>query len=133
MKPWSLLFLRMTSGLLMAWWGLDKLLDAEHGVAVAERFYLGIGARTGFLQLFGVAQLLLGVGVVLGWQRRWLYPGLLAIAAATALGVWRSILDPWGLWLERTNALFYPSAIVLAGVLVLMAFREEDTLALDRR
>lgn len=133
MKAWTLLALRLSCGLLMVWWGLDKLVNVEHGVAVAERFYLGIGTAPAFLQFFGVFQTLLGVAVMLGWRRRLLYPPLAAIAGVTAAGVWRSILDPWGWWLGRTNALFYPSLIILAAVLVLMAFRAEDRLALDAR
>ena len=65
--------------------------------------------------------------------RTLLYPVLLVITGATVLVVWRSIVDPWGWVLEGSNVLFYPSLIIFAGSLVLWAFREEDTLALDRR
>ena len=44
----------------------------------------------------------------------------------TAIGVWKSILDPWGWVLEGSNVLFYPSAIVLSASLVLWAFMDED-------
>ena len=131
MQPFALLALRVTTGFLIVWWGLDKLVNVGHAVAVSERFYLGVVSSEGALQAFGVAQTLLGVLIVAGLFRRWTYPALLAITGATALGVWRSIVDPWGWVLEGSNALFYPSAIIVAGVFVLLAFREHDEWHLD--
>jgi uncharacterized membrane protein YphA (DoxX/SURF4 family) len=115
----------------MVWWGLDKLVDVEHGMQVSEGFYLGLFSSPLVLQAFGVLQIVLGLGVVAGFARRFLYPALLAITAATALGVWKSIIDPWGWYLEGSSVLFYPSLIIFAGSWVLWAFRGEDRLALD--
>jgi hypothetical protein len=56
---------------------------------------------------------------------------MLAIFTVSGLSVWKSIVDPWGWVFEGTNALFYPSLIILAGALVLWGFREQDTIALD--
>lgn len=133
MKEKSLLFLRVSIGLLMVFWGLDKLVNVEHGMRVSEGFYGGIFSVPVLLQAFGVLQTLLGLLVVAGVARTLLYPAVLAITGVTALGVWKSIIDPWGWVLEGSNALFYPSLIIFAGGLVLWAFRDEDTLALDRR
>jgi uncharacterized membrane protein YphA (DoxX/SURF4 family) len=132
-KEWTLLFLRISLGLLMIWWGLDKLVNVEHGVQVAEGFYLGIGAAPAVLTVFGVLQILLGIMVILGSWRRFAYPALAVVTVATALGVWKSIVDPWGWVLGRTNALFYPSLIIFAGALVMWAFMQEDTLSVDGR
>lgn len=132
-RDWTLLLLRVSLGLLMIWWGLDKLVNVEHGVRVAEGFYLGIGAAPALLQVFGVIQILLGLLVIIGLLRRFAYPALAAITLVTALGVWKSILDPWGWVLGRTNALFYPSLIIFAGALVMWAFIPEDTLSVDGR
>lgn len=131
MQPLSLFALRVTTGLLIVWWGLDKLVNVGHAVAVSERFYLGVVSSEGALQAFGVAQTVLGLLIVAGLFRRLTYPALLAITGATALGVWRSIVDPWGWVLEGSNALFYPSAIIVAGALVLFAFRDHDVWHLD--
>ncbi|MGI8672294.1 MAG: hypothetical protein ACR2LU_06765 [Luteitalea sp.] len=43
-----------------------------------------------------------------------------AITAMTMAGVWRSIVDPWGLILAGSNALFYPSLIIFAAALGLV-------------
>lgn len=131
MREFSMLLLRVTMGGLTIFWGLDKLVNVEHSLAVTEAFYLGIGASTLFLQGFGVAQTLLGVLIVLGLYRRYAYPPLVLISLATALGVWRSIVDPWGWLLEGTNVLFYPSVIILAAALVLHGFRDDDAWSMD--
>lgn len=133
MKHRTLLLLRVSLGLLMLIWGVDKLVDVEHGLGVAERFYLGVGAEAGILAALGVLEMLLGVFVILGLMRRIAYSALVVVCGITALGVWRSIVDPWGWWLEGTNVLFYPSLIILAGALVLWAFVDHDRISLDAR
>jgi hypothetical protein len=70
---------------------------------------------------------------VAGVARRWVYPAVAAITGTTLLGVWRSVVDPWGWYLEGSNVLFYPSAVVFAAVLVLWAWRDEDLLAVGPR
>lgn len=94
MKSRSLLLLRISLGLLLVIWGLDKLVNVEYGLT---------------------------------------YPLQLVINGATLLGVWKSILDPWGWYMKGGNALFYPSLIIFAGSLVLLAFRDEDRLVVGRR
>lgn len=133
MKQWSLFFLRLTIGALLVWWGLDKLVQVEHGVEVATHFYFGVGTGRAFLQAFGVFEAALGLLIMLGWLRRWTYPLLLLITGVTLIGVWQSVVDPWGWVLEGSNALFYPSVIIFAGSLVLWAFRDTDLLALDAK
>jgi hypothetical protein len=111
-------------------WGVDKLVNVKHGLTVSEHFYLGAFSNAVLLRAFGVAQMAL---ILLGVARRVLYPALLAITGATLLGVWRSVVDPWGWWLEGGNVLFYPSLIIFAGSLVLWAFADEDRLVVGRR
>jgi putative oxidoreductase len=129
----SLLLLRVSLGGLMVYWGVDKLLNVSHGVGVAEKFYGGVSVATTVMQAFGVAQLLLGVVIVLGLLRRVAYPLLLLVTGTTLLAVWKSIVDPFKLMMPGGNLIFYPSLIIFAGALVLLAFREQDALALDAR
>lgn len=133
MKATTLLFLRVSIGLLMVIWGLDKLVDVEHGMKVSEAFYFGAFSVPVLLQVFGVAQIVAGLLICLGLMRRLVYPLLLAITGLTALGVWKSIVDPWGWMLKGSNVLFYPSLITFAASFVLWAFREEDTISVDQR
>lgn len=133
MQAATLAFLRITIGALLIWWGLDKLVNVSHGVEVAKRFYFGVGTGISFLQGFGVVEAVLGLLVVLGWARRWTYPPMIAITGATLIGVWKSVIDPWGWLFQGVHALFYPSVIIFAGALVLWAFRDLDRIAIDAR
>lgn len=133
MKSISLLVLRVSLGWLMVVWGVDKLADPDHGRAVAESFYLGLGSGASFLTVAGVAQVALGVFLVLGWLRRWCWPALLLVTGATLLAVWKSILDPWGFVLDGGNLVFYSSAVIFAGALVGWAYVDDDRIALDAR
>ncbi|HXG55021.1 MAG TPA: DoxX family membrane protein [Vicinamibacterales bacterium] len=131
-KVYALLFLRLSLGLLMLVWGVDKLANPTHGMAVAEGFYFGLLGARALMPVLGIAQLGLGLLVILGLARRYVYIALAAVTGVTLIGVWRSVLNPWGWYLGRTNALFFPSLIIFAGVLVLLAFRDEDQLVLWR-
>jgi len=132
-KVYALLFLRLSLGLLMLVWGADKFANPSHGVAVADGFYFGLFGTRELMPVLGFAQLVLGILVMLGLARRYVYVTLAIVTGVTLIGVWRSVLDPWGWYLGRTNALFFPSLIIFAGVLVLLAFRDEDRLVVGRR
>lgn len=131
MKRWGLCLLRITTGWLLVMWGLDKLFNVEHGQAVAETFYLGIGSQAAVLNVLGVLQIILGALVVLGLWRRRAYPVAFVVLLITALGVWKSIIDPWGWFLDGSQVLFYPSAIIAAGALLLWGTIDEDEMTLD--
>ena len=133
MKRWGLLLLRVSTGWLLVMWGLDKLVNVEHGQRVAESFYLGLGTQAVVLNVLGVLEVILGLLVVVGFLRKWAYPVTFVVLLITALAVWRSILDPWGWFLEGSQVLFYPSLIVFAGTMVLWGTMDEDELTLDAR
>ena len=130
MKTKSLLLLRISLGFFLVVWGLDKLVDVKHGIGVSDWLYFGLFSNQLLMQAFGVAEIAVGLLIVLGVARRFTYPILLAITGVTLLGVWKSIIDPWGWWLEGAEALFYPSIIIFAASLVLWAFQDEDRLVL---
>ena len=133
MKRWGLFLLRVTTGWLLVMWGIDKLVNVGHGQRVAEAFYLGIGSQAVVQNVFGVLQIILGALVVLGLWRKRAYPVAFVILMVTALGVWKSIIDPWGWFLEGSNVLFYPSAIIAAAALLLWGTMDEDRMTLDAK
>jgi len=132
MKAKSLLLLRISLGLLIIWWGYDKVFNTAHGTAVADAFYFGILSGAGAIKVLGVLQIIIGGLTIVGLLRKFVYPATLAITAITAFAVWKSIIDPWGLFLEGTNTLFYPSFITAAAALVLLAFMDEDVITIDK-
>jgi putative oxidoreductase len=133
MKTLTLAFLRVSVGLLVLYWGLDKIVDVQHAVAISDRFYLGAFSHPALLAGWGVVQTAVGALMVVGLLRRWVYPVVILINGVSLLAVWRSIVDPWGWVLEGTNVLFFPSLIIFAASLLLWAFREEEGYVLDRR
>ena len=133
LQPFALVALRASLGLLMLVWGADKFANPAHGMKVAERFYFGLFGAQALMPVLGALQLALGALVLVGLARRFAYPALAAVTGLTLLGVWRSVIDPWGWYLEGTNALFFPSLIIFAGALLLLAFRDADSWTLDAR
>ncbi len=133
MKAASLLILRVSLGLLILIWGVNKIINTGHAAAVSKGFYLDLFSQPVVLQAFGVLQSIVAIAIIVGFMRRFTYPVLIALAGITLIAVWRSIIDPLGLiFAEGTNVLFFPSFTVFAGSLVLLAFKEEDTLSLDK-
>ncbi len=133
MKAWSLLGLRVSMGWLLVIWGADKIFNTAHGIAVAEKFYFGFLASDLLLPIAGLVQVLIGLAVVIGIFRKWVYGLQLLFNAASLLAVSASVIDPWGWYLGNTNALFYPSLIIFAASVLLIAFKGEDRLCLDSR
>ena len=133
MKALGLLLLRVSTGGLLVTWGLDKIVNTEHGVAVATNFYLGIGQQPWLQRVLGVLQIILGLLVIVGFMRKLAYPVAFVVLGITAVAVWRSIIDPLGLMLDGPNLLFYPSSIIFAATIVLWGTMSEDTLAVDAR
>ncbi len=133
MKHVSLLALRVSIALLVLIWGLDKIVDTEHAIGVSDAFYFGILSVGALMPALGVAQVAVALLALVGLFRRFVDPLIFLINLGSLLSVWRSIIDPWGWFLEGTNALFFPSLIVAAGCLVLIAFQDQERLVMDRK
>ncbi|MEE4350431.1 MAG: hypothetical protein V2J26_09400 [Pacificimonas sp.] len=136
MKALSLVFLRASTGLLLVVWGSMKLMNPEAGPSLSERYYGGLLSDAGIQTALAGAEVALGALVVLGLLRVVAYPVQALVLGFGALAIWRHLLDPLGLylWAEGTdpNLLFFPSTTVFAASLVILAFREHDTITLDR-
>lgn len=133
MKPISLLLLRIGTGLLLVLWGSLRL-TMEAGPGLADRYYSGLFGGAGLQMAYGIVQIVVGALVVLGLFRRIAYPLMALILIAGAAMIWRYLVDPLGLWLlsgEDAQILFFPSIAVAAATLVLLAFGDEDRIALD--
>lgn len=135
-QSWSLLLLRVGTGLLLVVWGGLRLISPEAGPGLANTYYGGLLDAQAFQIGFGAAEVAIGLLVVAGLVRRYVYPLQAAILIAGTLAIWRYLLDPLGLYLldkESSQILFFPSLTVAAASLVLIAFRTEDRFALDVR
>jgi len=134
----SLTLLRVTTGFLMVWWGLNKIVSTGLSQTISDTFYGGAFSQAWLLIGFGGLQTALGALVVLGLLRRVAYLAQFAVNAFTAAAVWYAILDPFKWYLPPQTEfpftqLFYPSAIIAAASLLLIAFHDQERWALDRR
>ncbi|MEM9782144.1 MAG: hypothetical protein AAF899_06680 [Pseudomonadota bacterium] len=135
-RAFSLAVLRITTAGLMFWWGLVKGLDMGVGQAVSNAFYGGVFSVDMLLIGFGWLQVATALALALGAFRGVLLPFQFVMNLFVAIAVWQSIIDPFWLFSAgeapgTVNKLFYPSAIVAAGSLALIAFRRDDVWALD--
>ncbi len=136
MKPILMLALRVTTGLLLIIWGSLRAFSPERGVGLADKYYGGAVNTETIQAAFGWSEIALGALVILGLFRVITYPLQALILVGGALAIWKHILDPLSLYLftgdDRANILFFPSTTVAVASLILLAFREYDTLSLDR-
>jgi len=132
----SLLALRITVGLLLFWWGLACVMNPEMGSGISEKFYFGALSGAQLQYFVGWAQVAIGLLAAAGLFRAVVAPVVLAVVGLSALSFWNALLDPFGFYLpvEKVSGaqhLFYPSAVVIAGAVVLIVFRSWDRYALD--
>jgi putative oxidoreductase len=135
-KAASLLFLRVSTGLLCVIWGLVRIAEPKAGVGVNTKYYGGILADVSWQMPWGVFMLIVGLLTILGLLRKYVYPLQAAILCVGALAIWKYLLDPLGLYLldrETSQILFFPSLGIAAATLVLLAFKGDDAFALDNK
>lgn len=132
----TLVLLRVTLGMLLVWWGLAKIINVGFGSLISDTFYGGAFSMA-WLQIgFGIFEVVIGLLVVIGLFRWLVLPIQAIITGFTAAAVWYAIIDPFKWYLPAQTEfphtqLFYPSAIIFAASLLLIAFRDQDRLALD--
>lgn len=135
MKAFSLLFLRIATGLLLVMWGLIKAMAPVEAVHVSDKFYHGVLSMQTVQMPLGIAEIILGVLVVLGLFRIATMPLQTLVLGIGVIAIWKYVLDPFGMYLVPANArepLFFPSLAVFAASLAQMAFRDDDSFSLDR-
>jgi putative oxidoreductase len=136
MKAASLLFLRISTGLLCMVWGIIRIAEPAAGVGVNTKYYSGFLANVGWQLPWGIMMGVTGLLVILGLFRKYSYPLQAAILCIGALAIWKYLLDPLGLYLldrESAQVLFFPSLAMAAATLVLIAFRGDDLFSLDEK
>lgn len=136
MKAVSLLGLRVSTGLLLVVWGVVRLGAPEMGAHVSDKYYGGLGNAAMVQTIWGVALVAIGLLCILGLWRKYSYSAQAVVLVTGALAIWKYLLDPLGLYLltrETSQILFFPSLGMAAATLVLLAFRNEDTMSLDAK
>lgn len=132
----ALAALRASLGLLLFWWGMMRVFSPEKGVGLQEKFYFKLFPGADLQWMFGYAQIVIGLLVIIGLFRFVVMPLQLAICAFSASTIITALLDPFGLWLPFAKIapvqhLFYPSVIILISGIVMWLFRKQDKFSAD--
>lgn len=131
---WTTPLLRWSTGLFLLLWGVDKLVaTAGTGHIFAHFYHVSVGP--GVIQTFAVGEILVALCLAAGLFRRPVAWITLAITAASTLGSWKEIVDPWGLLgLTRGGTHLFLASIPLTAVAVVLVLNADDaTFALDAR
>jgi putative oxidoreductase len=120
--PRALLVLRITLGLFLLQWGVEKFVVPQNTVAIWGYFYgLNVSAALGYV--FGAAEIAIAVCLFLGLFRTPAYGAALGLHTVSVLVSWRQLLDPWG---DPANHLFIASVPVLGALATLFLLRHWD-------
>lgn len=122
--PLALLLLRLSVFLVMLMWTLDKFINPAHAAAVFEKFYFIGGLGNLPIYIIGVIQLLIIVGFVLGFQKRFTYAAVLFLHAVSTLSAFKQYFAPY----QDTNLLFFAAWPMLAACFTLYYLNDWDTL-----
>jgi putative oxidoreductase len=118
----ALLALRITLGLFLLQWGVEKFVVPQNTVAIWGYFY-GLNVPQALAYLFGAVEIAIAACLFLGLFRTAAYGAALALHAVTVLVSWRELLDPWG---TDVNHLFIASVPVLGALIALFLLRHWD-------
>ncbi len=134
-RPWRYgnLLLRISLGLFLFLWGLDKIIAPGDTGHIFEHFYkMQIDAHA--TTVVGVGEMALGVAIIAGVFRTFSYGLGLMLHLISTLSSWQQLLDPWGkIWNAGKNShLFLASIPVLAAFIVLFMNRSDDELTVGR-
>ncbi len=117
----ALVLLRAGIFVVMLMWTLDKLVNPGHGLRVLEGFYGIAGIGSGVLAAIAIAELILILAFVVGFQKRLTYGAVMVLHGLSTLSSYRQYLDPF------SNLLFFAAWPMLAACVALYLLRDLDT------
>jgi putative oxidoreductase len=122
----ALLALRITLGLFLLQWGVEKFVVPQSNVAIWSHFY-GIAIAPVLGYVFGAVEIAIALCLFLGLLRTVAYGAALVLHAITVLVSWRQLLQPWA---DPVNHLFIASVPVLGALIALFLLRHWDCAAI---
>lgn len=130
-EGWALAVLRVSLGVFLLFWGLEKFVVPNVTVLIWDKFY-GVGLAASLVPLVGALESALALAIVVGLWRRVTYGLGLLLHAVSVLSSWRQLIDPWGLRSGGSpNHLFLAGVPVLAAFVALYLMRARDSWTLD--
>lgn len=119
----ALLFMRLGVFIVILMWTIDKFINPEHAAGVFENFYGLSGWGPIVFMVIGALELLLLIGFVIGFWKRFTYGLVFLIHAVSTLSTWKQYLNPF----EGPNLLFFAAIPMLAACWTLYSLRDLDT------
>jgi uncharacterized membrane protein YkgB len=119
----SLLLLRIGVFTVMFIWTLDKFIRPDHAAAVYQKFYFLGGLGPLAFYIIGAIELLILIGFLFGFKKRWTYGAVLLFHAVSTFSSYQQYLSPF----EGTNLLFFAAWPMLAACFSLYILRDQDT------
>ncbi len=127
----ALLILRLSLGVFLLLWALEKFILPQTTAKIWENFYK-IPVSGAIITILAILQTLLAIAFIVGFLRSITYGIALGINAITFISTWRQLFDPWGLASgESVNHLFLAGIPVLAGFIALYILHPWDRWSLD--
>jgi uncharacterized membrane protein YkgB len=118
----SLLLLRLGVFIVMFMWTLDKFVNPDHAIGIFKQFYFLNGVSSGIMYALGAVEIVIVLGFVAGFKKRWTYGIVLVLHAVSTFSSFGRYLDPW------KNLLFFAAWPMLAACITLYLLRDYDTL-----
>lgn len=120
----GLLILRLTLGVFLLQWALEKFIVPTATVRIAQAFY-GVALPLDIPLVLGGLELVLALALLAGLWRDLTYALALVVHAVTTIVSWRQLLDPWGL-AQVGGHLWIATTPVLGGFIALYLMRAWD-------
>ena len=114
------LVLRITVGLFLLQWGIEKFVVPAMTVAVWGYFY-GVAIPQALGYGFGAAEIAIALCIFAGRFRTVAYGAAVVLHAVTVAVSWRQLTQPWA---NEFNHLFIASVPVLGAMVALFLLRD---------
>lgn len=119
-----LLLMRYGVFIVMFMWTIDKFVNTEHAAAVFKTFYFMDGLSTTPLYVIGAIELLIIVGFLVGFMKKWTYGAVLVLHGISTISSFGGYVKPF----EGPNLLFFAAWPMLAACFALFYLRDLDTM-----
>ncbi|MDX1485547.1 MAG: DoxX protein [Alphaproteobacteria bacterium] len=129
----SLALMRISLGAFFLVWAIMKFVVPKTNIAIFNKFY-GLNVDAEISMVFGAAEAVLAVLVMIGLWRTWSYGVAVLVHGFSQSASWRETLDPWALYLnDSPKLLFWAGVPVLAALIALWLLRDQDRWSVDGR
>lgn len=118
----ALLVLRITLGVFLLQWGVEKFVVPQNTTAIWGYFYgLNVSQSVGYV--FGVAEIAIALCLFLGLFRTIAYGAAAALHTLSVIVSWRQLINPWA---DDFSHLFIAGVPVLGAMIALFLLRHWD-------